>query len=500
MKANQLKAGVVLSYLSIAVGVVISVIYTPAMLRLLGQNEYGIYSLASSVTSYLSLFSLGFSNAYIRYFMRFSVKNDSRGIARLNGMFISIFTVLGTLALVCGGILAFKADVLFASTMSAEEIHRVRIIMAVMTANMAVSLPMSVFTSYINVCEKYIFLKAAGIIRSVISPLLTLPVLIAGGGSIGMAVISASLSVLTDTVYGIYCVKKLDMEFIFGGFDTGLLKEIWIFSSFIFLNMITDQINWNTDKFLLGTIKSTAATAVYAVASQLNTYYLQFSQAISSVFIPRVNRIIAESDDNNQLTDLFTKVGRAQFMVLALILSGFIIFGYDFIALWAGDGYEQSYLTALFLLIPVTVPSVQNLGLNIQQAKNKHKFRSVVYFAIAVCNVALSIPLCGKYGAVGAAAGTAFALIIGNGIAMNIYYHRVIGLNILYFWRKIAAIIPSVAVTCLFGVGLHRLIMPLNWIKLFVCCMIYCVVYCVCMLFIGMNKDEKKTVMSLLKR
>lgn len=500
MKANQLRAGVVLSYLSIAVGILISVIYTPAMLRLLGQNEYGIYSLASSVTSYLSLFSLGFSNAYIRYFMRFAVKSDNRGIARLNGMFVSIFTVLGVLALVCGMILACKADVLFAETMSAEEIHRVRIIMAVMTANMAVSLPMSVFTSYISVCEKYIFLKAAGIIRSVISPLLTLPVLIIGGGSIGMAVISASLSVLTDSVYGIYCIKKLDMEFSFGRFDTGLLKEIWIFSSFIFLNMITDQINWNTDKFLLGTIKSTAATAIYAVASQLNTYYLQFSQAISSVFIPRVNRIIAESDDNNQLTDLFTRVGRAQFMVLALILSGFVIFGYDFIMLWAGEGYEQSYLVALFLLVPVTIPSVQNLGLNIQQAKNKHKFRSVVYFAIAICNVAVSIPLCGRYGAVGAAAGTAFALFVGNGIAMNIYYHRAIGLDILYFWKKIVSIIPAVAVTCLFGAGLHRLMMPMGWRSLFVCGMLYCMVYGACIWCFGMNKDEKTTIISLLKR
>lgn len=499
MKIDQLKAGVVLSYLSLAAGSIISILYTPVMLRLLGQNEYGLYSLAASVTAYLGLFSMGFSNAYMRYFMRSLVKNDDDGIARLNGMFVIIFSVLGALALACGFVLCANAELFFRTSMTDGEIHRTKIIMAVLTVNMAVSLPMSVFTSYINAREKYVFLKAAGIIRSVISPLVTLPILLAGGGSISLAAVSAALSVLTDAVYGAYCVRRLGMRFDFRRFDFGLLKELWVFSSFIFLNMITDQISWNTDKFLLGIFKGTAVTAVYAVAAQLNNYYLQFSQAVSSVFIPRVNRIAAQTDDNGVLTELFIKVGRAQFMILALILSGFIIFGRSFIALWAGVEYETSYAAALLLLIPVTVPSVQNLGLNIQQAKNKHKFRSVVYFLIALGNIVISIPLCRRFGAPGAAAGTAAALIAGNGIAMNIYYHRSIGLDIILFWKRIAAAVPSMIVPAAAGVLLYRLVMPDSWIKLILCIAVYCAVYCASVWTAGMNAEEKTVVRSMLK-
>ena len=57
---NQLKAGVILSYISTAVSIVIQLVYMPVMLRLLGQSEYGLYSLVSGVVSYLGLFSLGF--------------------------------------------------------------------------------------------------------------------------------------------------------------------------------------------------------------------------------------------------------------------------------------------------------------------------------------------------------------------------------------------------------------------------------------------------------
>ena len=58
-KNNELKAGVLLSYVNLAIGMIIPLIYTPIMLRLLGQAEYGLYSLSNSVISYLSLLTFG---------------------------------------------------------------------------------------------------------------------------------------------------------------------------------------------------------------------------------------------------------------------------------------------------------------------------------------------------------------------------------------------------------------------------------------------------------
>ena len=81
---NQLKAGVILSYLSTGISIVIQLIYMPIMIRLLGQSEYGLYSLVSGVVSYLSLFSLGFSGAYLRFFSRFNQRKDKKGLASLN--------------------------------------------------------------------------------------------------------------------------------------------------------------------------------------------------------------------------------------------------------------------------------------------------------------------------------------------------------------------------------------------------------------------------------
>lgn len=166
-----------------------------------------------------------------------------------------------------------------------------------------------------------------------------------------------------------YCFKNLHIRFEFKGLQISLLKEMWVFTFFIFLNQIIDQINWSLDKFLLGRFAGTTAVAVYGVGGQINTLYLQFSSSVSNVFVPKVNRIVAETNDDEQLTKLFTKVGRIQFMVLGLILSGFVFLGTPFVKLWAGSEYSESYVVTLLLIIPVTVPLIQNLGIEFKEQR-----------------------------------------------------------------------------------------------------------------------------------
>ena len=57
----------------------------------------------------------------------------------------------------------------------------------------------------------------------------------------------------------------------------------------------------------MGRFAGTTAVAVYGVGGQINTLYLQFSTSISNVFVPKVNKIVAESNDNEQLTKTIYK-------------------------------------------------------------------------------------------------------------------------------------------------------------------------------------------------
>ena len=307
-----------------------------------------------------------------------------------------------------------------------------------------------------------------------------------------------TLLVLVMNVY--YSFHNLHIRFCFKKFQLDLLKEMWVFTFFIFINQIIDQINWSVDKFLLGRFAGTTAVAVYGVGGQINSMYIELSSSVSNVFVPKVNRIVAESGDDNELTRLFTKVGRIQFMILGLILSGFIFFGIPFVKIWAGSEYGDSYAVALLLIAPVTVPLIQNLGIEIQRAKNMHKARAIVYLFIAIANVAISIPLIKLMGPIGAALGTAISLIAGNIIFMNWYYHARIGMNMLYFWKEIARFIPALIVPCLIGIAIMKFVNITGFVKLGLFAMAYTVVYAFSMYFFGMNDEEKQLVIGPIRK
>ena len=264
------------------------------------------------------------------------------------------------------------------------------------------------------------------------------------------------------------------------------------FAFFVFLGEIVDEINWNVDKFILGRISGTVAIAVYGVASQISMYYRQFSTAISSVFVPRINKIVAvDKDDNKNLTELMIRVGRIQYIILGLIATGFAFVGKSFCVLWAGPEYMESYYIALLLILPVTIPLIQNIGSNALVAKNKHKFRSVLYFFISLFNVVFSIPLCIMWEGLGAAIGTAVAIIIGNGFIINWYYHK-LGLNIFAFWKSIFSLSKGMIIPIVFGVCIIIFDLPCTWLVLFLSIFVYSMVYLVSMYFFGFNDEEKE--------
>jgi O-antigen/teichoic acid export membrane protein len=222
------------------------------------------------------------------------------------------------------------------------------------------------------------------------------------------------------------------------------------------------------------------------------------STAVSSVFIPKVNHIVADSDDNQALTNLMTKVGRIQYIILALILTGFVFFGKPFIGLWAGAGKDQAYDVALLLMVPVTVSLIQNLGIEIQRAKNMHRARSVVYACLAAGNVVLSIFLIPQWGCVGAAAGTAISLVLGNILFMNWYYHKKIGLDMRYFWKEILRLPPATVAVCLFGLVYTYFVRVSGWMMLALSAAVFAVVYAAMMWLLGLNSYEKQLFKKML--
>ena len=498
---NQLKAGVVLSYISTVISIIIQLIYMPVMIRLLGKSEYGLYSLVSSVVSYLSLFSLGFTGAYLRFFAKFYSNKEK--LASLNGMFLTLFSILSLIATICGVILSFFPKQIFGSKLLESELSKARVIMLILVINIAITLISGIFESIIGAYEQFVFQRIVGIVSAIVNPFICLPLLLLGHGSITIVVVTTGVTLARFVVNVWFCICKIKIPISFREFQWSLLREITVFSSFLLINMIIDQINWNVDKLILGHTNGTEEIAVYGVASQFNSLFITFSTTISSVFAPRVNHIAVQKGKNyrDEFTKLMAKIGRIQWLILGLVTGGFVVFGQYFIVhIFAGKGYEDAYKAALYLVIPALIPLIQNIGIEMQRALNKHQFRSIIYLIMAIGNIGISIPLASKWGAIGAAMGTAFSLLIGNGLIMNMFYHKVLHIDMKYFWKEIAITWRGFLIPTMLAVVIMRCVVFTNIIIFLICVFIFTVVYCVSILTFSCNEEEKSLISGMIKR
>ena len=503
MPINQLKAGVVLNYVVIILNTVVGLLYTPYMLRMMGQSEYGLYSLVASVIAYLTVLDLGFGNAIVRYTAKFRAEKKTEEQYEMFGMFFLLYLVIGIIAFGIGLGLYFNVGTLFGDTMTAVELGRARIMMLLLVANLAFTFPMSIWGSIIQAYEDFVFQKSLNIFRIILNTAVMICLLHFGYKAVAMVVVQTIFNVLTLVVNFIYCRRKLNIHiyFRFKHFHWGFLKEVALYSFWIFLNAIMDRVYWSTGQFVLGAMVGTAAVAVFAIAIQLEGMYMQFSTAISSVFLPKVTAMVATNRSRKEISDLFIRTGRIQYIVLAYILSGFIIFGRQFIELWAGAGYSDAYIISLLFFIPLTVPLIQNLGITILQARNEMKFRSVLYIIIALVSLAMQIVLTRFFGGIGCAMGVSGALVVGQILIMNVYYRRRQDLDIKTFWKEISkmSIIPIVLIFSSMLV-IRQFFALDSWGKLILGIAAFSLVYIPLFFRFSMTDDERNLFISMFHK
>ncbi|MCZ0717173.1 lipopolysaccharide biosynthesis protein [Aerococcus kribbianus] len=489
---KERRIGAVLSYISRGLGIAIGILYTPIMIRLLGQDDFGLYNLVAAVIASLGVLNFGFDSSYVHFFSKYKIKNDQAGIAALNGQFTIIYIFISLLVLFAGFIITENLNLVFGDGLTMVEMHKMKIMVLLLIFNMFFRFNLMVFSTYITANQRFIFQNIIAIINQISSPLISLPVLLAGYGSIGLVLVTVLVNVVTLLANVIYCFTKLNIKFIFNRFDKELFISVGSYSFFIFLNMVVDQINNELDKVILGRYRGTLSVAIYSVGEKISLYYTQMSTVISQIFTPKIHQMIGSNDYKREINVLFNMVGRIQFFILILVASGFVIFGQEFINIWAGDGYEEAYQIALILIIPLTIPLIQNVGIEIQRSQNKHQFRSIVLFIIAIFNVVLTIPLSQIYGGLGAAIGTSLSLLIGNGLIINIYYHKNIGLDIIKFWQNIFSTFPALLLPFLIGGLIHYFVTIDSLILLGVYGLIYALCFCASVWCFALNASEKQ--------
>lgn len=469
---------------------------------MLGQNEYGLYSLILALMSFLAILDLGFGNSIVRFNSKFRALKDENGVAQLNGLFVILYSSMAIISLIIGYFLYTNFEFVIGSSLTENEINKAKIMFGILILNLAFTLFMSIYNSLLIAYEKFVVMQSLNLFKTVTLPLVMTPLLLMGYKSISLVLIIAILNIIALIIASIYCYKQIKIQISFKNIQFNLFKDISVYSFFILINILVDKLYAPTSQYILGITVGTAAVAIYAIGIQFTSYFTTLSTSLNSVFLPRITHLVVE-DNKQEISNIFVKIGRLQFIILAFVLSGFFLFGKEFIVLWAGEDYVNSYYIALIIMFPALIPLSQNIGIVILQAKNRMQFRVLLYLVLAIINVFLSYFLSIELNEIGPAISMFIANLCGQVVIMNYYYYKYIEIDIFKYWREVSKIsviiIPITGIV--FILKCYLIEYEVNsWVILGLEILAYTVVLLVCIFKFILNEYEKNLFTSLIQR
>lgn len=496
--ASQRKAGAILGYLNIIVKNIVNLVYTPMLLSFVGQADYGVYQTSNSFVFSLTLLTFGFSEAYVRFYTQRRAHGTEEDIRSLNGMYLMLYLAVCAIALSLGLLFAANVETFFSRSFTSGQVGLAGELMAIMAVNVACTLFSTVFDAYIIAHEQFKYQQTRQMFTTLATPGIAFLLLSAGMGAVGVAVAQLSVTLVLLSLNVRFACFKLGMRFNLKRFDTTLFRAIAAFSAWIFANQVCDLVNQSVPNMMLGALTSAVAVSVFAVSLQIRQVFYSLSTTMSSVFVPKINRIVVESDDNGVLTSLMTRVGRYQMFLFCWVYCGFVLVGRFFIIKWAGEGFVDAYYLICAMTLPVGVPLCQNTGIEIQRAKNRHKTRSIIYLFMAVLNVVFTWIASPYLGYWAPAIAYIVSIVLGNGLFMNWYYQNRIGLDMAFFWkRNLPVALASAAVLAVCKV-LSAFLPVSSWLLFLAWGAVYTLLFVVAMWLFVLDSDEKAGITARL--
>lgn len=431
---SQIKGGTLIGYLAIAINVVAGLLYTPWMVSVLGKSDYGLYTLAVSLIS-LFMFDFGMSATVSRFLAREHAAGCEQRVSQLLGCFYKIYLVIDVVIFVVLAVVYFFINEIF-SGLTLGEVERLKIVFVIAGAYNILVFPAIPLSGILTAYEKFIPLKLCDIFNKIFTILCVIISLSLGGGLYALVCATALSGLLTTAIKYIIVRKsariKADLKF----WSKSVLGELLGFSVWTTVINLAQRLIFNITPSILGIVANSGAVAVFGITSTIEGYVYTVANAMNGLFVARVANISVNDADRSRdaYLDLMIKVGRIQFIIVGLILAVFVSLGEEFIMLWLGSDYSDSYLAAIFILVPMIFSSSQQIAETVVSIENKVREQSGIFIAMAIVNIALTIPLSSVYGVIGAACSICVAYILRT-VLMNVLYCKQLKINVFAFYK-----------------------------------------------------------------
>ena len=493
---NQIKVGAIVSYISIAVNILIGIVYTPWMINSIGKESYGLYILATSVIT-LFMFDFGLGNAVTRFVSKYIVEKRYDKVNDFLGQVVKLYLSIDVVLIIVLTSVYFFIPNIY-KELSPNEIEQFEVVYSIAAIFSAISFPCIPFDGIITAQEKFVQLKSCELFNKIFIVILMSICLKLGYGLYALVAINAISGIITICLK-FYIIKRssnINPNIHYKNKDE--FYELASYSSWVTIGALAQRLIFNIAPTILGIVSGSTEIAFFGVAMTFEGYVFTFANALNGLFLPTVTKLVHNSPE--LLTSLMIKVGRIQIVIVGLLVTGFIAIGYDFIVLWIGKDYYIVYYCVILLIIPSFFFLPQLVGSNAIYALNKVKKQAQVYTVMGLFNLVVGAFLAFKFGALGFSISVFCAYTIRT-IGLDYIFKRDLHIDMCCFFKEsYIAMSPSILMSIFFAFVLMIIDLNSSWWLLIVKALVFCAVYIAIFFVFSLQKDEKRLLLQPLRK
>lgn len=473
---------------------------SPYLIHTLGDTKYGVWSVVSALTGYMSLLDLGISSAVAKYVAKYKALNDYRSINVVIGSSLVVLLTVAALLILVGPLLASGMVNFF--DFDGELGRTVHALIIVASIDIAIFVCTGVLMGAYFGFQRFEVTNAVNLSVGLFKALAFYLALSNGLGLFAMGIVSLLGNILAAillfaTMRKIEPKVKLQPQLA----DKKTIKSIYDYSKYTFITMFAMQLVYYSDAFVIGYFLTAAAITIYTIPWSLSEYTNKLILAIAQTFVP----VFSDQDATQGNAAIYrTYVTGTKFILLVsnLLCIGMLAVGDHFVGIWMGPKYAVECSVILSLLfVTQLIKGPQLLSYSILLGTSNHRKYAMYNFGFSVVNLFLSIMLVQRYGLVGVAIGTALTQITFFGIVTPILASRAIDSNMLgYFKETYLRIVPSSLLLYFLLKYFSSVTVPESYLTLLLQALGATVVYLISTYYLLLDSGERTIVLSGVQR
>lgn len=498
MALSQYKMGALLSYGTLAFNAVAGLVYTPWMVRSIGADDYGLYTLAISVIN-VFLVDFGLSCAVTRFLSRYYASGSLERIPPFLGIVYKLYAALAGAVFIVLLAFFFCIDTLYQG-LTAEEVSVFKVLYVIVASYGVISLPLMTLDGILGSNERFVGLNLCNLVQKVATVLLIVACLVAGAGVYALvacnAVVGLAMSLVKCFIVRSSAFAKVDWK----SWDSKLAREVAGFSGWSALSTFGERFSSSVLPSVLGMVADAQAVAIFGLANILGGYLYSAASVLDRMFLPKAARVLEDDSDAAKLQSFMVTCGRYQLIVMGLLFVGFIALGDRFVFCWMGDGYEVVWGCAIALMVPNMMRMPQNSGEAILDVMGVVKEKALIRFSMLVLTLLLAFPLSLSFGVMGACMASCVAGLV-RAVVMMLLFRRKIGCRIgdLLASVYVRWVVSSVVVAA-FGLGVSHLPFGGGWRALLLMAFAVTCAYLLAMYAVVLTRGERRRIVGFFGR